>query len=68
MESSSGPVSVLTAANVLQVCLDSGAKKILLSISSAADLATVPQELMGAFSLIFFSTAEEAVFKALGME
>ncbi len=55
-------------ANVLQVCLDSGAKKILLPISSAADLAAVPPELMGAFSLIFFSTAEEAVFKALGVE
>ena len=55
-------------ANVLQVCLDSGAKKVLLPISSAADLATVPPELMGAFSLIFYATPEEAVFKALGVE
>ena len=65
----SGAVSkVENLANVLQVCLDSGAKKVLLPISSAADLVAVPPELMGAFSLIFFSTAEEAVFKALGVE
>ena len=55
-------------ANTLQVCLDSGAKKILLPITSAVDMATVPPELMGAFSIIFYSTPQEAVFKALGVE
>lgn len=55
-------------ANVLQVCLDSGAKKILLPITSAADLGTVPPDLMGAFSIIFYTSAQEAVFKALGVE
>ena len=55
-------------ANVLQVCLDSGAKKVLLPITSAADIGTVPSDLVGAFSLIFYSTPEEAVFKALGVE
>ncbi len=55
-------------ANVLQVCLDSGAKKILLPITSAADLGSVPPELVGAFSLIFYSSPQEAVFKALGVE
>ena len=55
-------------ANILQVCLDSGAKKILLPSTSAADLGTVPPELMGAFSIIFYSTAQEAVFKALSVE
>ena len=55
-------------ANVLQVCLDSGAKKVLLPITSAVDIGTVPSELVGAFSLIFYSTPEEAVFKALGVE
>ena len=34
-------------ANSLQVCLDSGAKKVLLPITSAADLGTVPPELVG---------------------
>lgn len=55
-------------ANLLQVCLDSGAKKILLPITSAADLGTVPPELVGCFNLIFYQSAEDAVFKALGVE
>ena len=55
-------------ANVLQVCLDSGAKKVLLPITSAADIGSVPSELVGAFSLIFYSTPTEAVFKALGVD
>ena len=55
-------------ANVLQVCLDSGAKKVLLPITSAADIGSVPSDLVGAFSLIFYSTAQEAVFKALGVD
>ena len=55
-------------ANSLQVCLDSGAKKVLLPITSAADLGAVPPELVGSFNLIFYSSAEDAVFKALGVE
>lgn len=55
-------------ANALQVCLDSGAKKVLLPITSAADLGTVPPELMGSFNIIFYNSAEDAVFKALGVE
>lgn len=55
-------------ADTLQVCMDSGAKKVLLPLTSAADLGTVPAELIGAFSLIFYNSAEDAVFKALGVE
>jgi ATP-dependent Lon protease len=55
-------------ASVLQVCLDAGAKKVLIPITSAAELGTVPSDLIGAFSLIFYSTPQEAVFKALGVE
>ena len=55
-------------ADVLQVCLDSGAKRVLLPIASAADLASVPAELMGHFNVIFYNSPEEAVFKALGVE
>lgn len=61
-------LKVSELANVLQVCLDSGAKKVLLPMTSASDLATVPPDLIGAFNLIFYSTAEDAVFKALGVE
>ena len=61
-------IKVEELANILQVCLDSGAKKVLVPITSAADLGTVPAELMGAFSIIFYNTPQEAVFKALGVE
>jgi len=55
-------------ASVLQVCQDSGAKKVLLPITSAPELGSVPSDLIGAFSLIFYSTLQEAVFKALDVE
>ena len=61
-------IKVDELANALQVCLDSGAKKVLLPITSAVDLGTVPAELIGCFNLIFYSSAEDAVFKALGVE
>ena len=55
-------------ANALQACLDSGAKKVLLPITSAADLGLVPADLIGCFNLIFYQSAEDAVYKALGVE
>jgi len=55
-------------ANTLQVCLDSGAKKVLIPISSSTDITTVPPELIGNFSLIFYQSAEDAVFKSLGVD
>ena len=61
-------IKVDELANTLQVCLDSGARKVLLPITSAADLGTVPPELIGCFNLIFYNSAEDAVFKALGVE
>lgn len=61
-------IKVDELANSLQVCLDSGAKKVLLPITSAADIGAVPSELIGCFNLIFYSSAEDAVFKALGVE
>lgn len=61
-------IKVEELANTLQVCQDSGAKKVLLPLTSAADLGTVPPELVGSFNLIFYKSAEDAVFKALGAE
>ena len=61
-------IKVDELANALQVCLDSGAKKVLLPITSAADLGSVPSELIGCFNLISYQSAEDAVFKALGVE
>ena len=61
-------IKVDELADSLQVCLDSGAKKVLLPITSAGDLGSVPAELIGCFNLIFYNSAEDAVFKALGVE
>lgn len=61
-------IKVDELANTLQVCLDSGAKKILIPSISFADFSTVLPELMSAFQLIPYQSAEDAVFKALGVE
>ena len=61
-------IKVDELANSLQVCLDSGAKKVLLPMTSAPDLAIVPSDLIGSFNIIFYSSAEDAVFKALGVD
>ena len=61
-------IKVDNLADTLQVCLDSGAKKVLLPQPSFVDFATVPPELMSAFQLIPYQSAEDAVFKALGVE
>lgn len=55
-------------AAVLQVAFDAGAKKILIPMSSAADIATVPADLFAKFQLSFYSSPEDAVIKSLGIE
>lgn len=55
-------------ANTLQVCFDAGAKKILLPMVNAADIPLVPPELFGKFQIMFYSSTEDAVFKALGVQ
>jgi ATP-dependent Lon protease len=52
----------------MQVCFDAGAKKILLPMSAAADIATVPSELFAKFQTSFYTSPEDAVYKALGIE
>ncbi len=61
-------IKVENLADTLQVCLDSGAKKVLLPQISAIDLGMVPPDLMSSFNLIFYQSAEDAVFKALGVD
>ena len=55
-------------ANTLQVCFDSGAKKILLPMSSASDISNVPSDLFSKFNISFYNNPEDAVYKALGIE
>ena len=55
-------------ANTLQVCFDAGAKKILLPMSSASDISSVPSDLFSKFNISFYNDPEDAVYKALGIE
>lgn len=55
-------------ASVLQVAFDAGTKKILMPMSSAVDIPTVPAELFAKFQISFYSSPEDAVIKALGIE
>lgn len=61
-------IKVDELASTLQVCLDSGAKRVLIPSTSFVDFATVPSDLLSAFQLIPYQSAEDAVFKALGVE
>lgn len=61
-------LKVENLASTLQVCLDSGAKKVLLPAATMMDIATVPPDLMSAFQLVPYSDPVDAVFKALGVE
>ena len=54
-------------ASEKQVCLDFSTKKVLLPITSAGDFGAVSAELIGCFNLFFFNSAEDAVYKALGV-
>jgi len=59
---------VSSLANVLQVAFDAGAKKVLLPMSSASDISTVPSELFAKFQISFYEDPIDAVYKALGVE
>ena len=61
-------VPVENFAESLQVAFDSGAKRILIPMSSVKDIPTVPGELFAKFQTSFYSDPVDAVFKALGVE
>lgn len=54
-------------ANVLQVCVDAGAKRALIPASSVVDFQTVPPDLLIKIQPIFYSDPIDAVYKALGV-
>ena len=55
-------------ADRLQVALDSGAKAVLIPSIAGTELGSVPSDLISAFTLKFYSTIEEGVVKALGVQ
>ncbi|EFC6813781.1 hypothetical protein NM188_004927 [Escherichia coli] len=52
-------------ATSLQLAFDSDTKRVLLPISSAMDIPTVPAELFTKFQVSFYSEPVDAVYKAL---
>lgn len=52
-------------ADTLEVCFDAGARAILLPMSSATDISTVPAETFSKFNISFYNDPEDAVRKAL---
>lgn len=63
--------SIVPADNIaetLQVAFDSGAKRILLPMSSVKDIQSIPGELFAKFQTSFYSDPIDAVFKGLGVE
>ena len=58
---------VPSLSEVLQIALDTGAKKLLLPMSSVADISSVPGDLFAKFQVAFYSDPTDAVFKALGV-
>ena len=61
-------VPVEGLAETLQMCFDSGGKRILLPMSSVGDIPSVPGELFAKFQTSFYADPVDAVFKALGVE
>jgi ATP-dependent Lon protease len=61
-------VPVENLAETLQVAFDSGAKRIMIPMSSVQDIPSVPGELFAKFQTSFYSDPVDAVFKALGVE
>ena len=61
-------VQATNLSEILQVAFDSGAKKILIPMSSVGDIQTIPGELFAKFQTSFYSDPVDAAFKALGVE
>lgn len=54
-------------SELLQVCLDAGAKKVLIPISAASKIATVPPDLFSKFQISFYEDPIDAVYKSLAL-
>ena len=57
--------SIDNLSDLLQVCQDAGAKKVLIPISSAGKISTVPPDLFSKFQISFYEDPIDAVYKSL---
>jgi ATP-dependent Lon protease len=60
------PVEII--AEMLRMAFDTGAKRLLIPMSSVSAISTVPGELFAKFQTGFYSEPVDAVFKALGVD
>jgi ATP-dependent Lon protease len=54
-------------SDLLQICLDAGAKKVLIPISAASKISTVPPDLFSKFQISFYADPIDAVYKSLAL-
>lgn len=63
-----GSVGVIeNLSGLLQVCLDAGAKRVLIPIASAGKIETVPPDLFSKFQISFYEDPIDAVYKSMSL-
>ena len=61
-----GSISTIdNLSDYLQVCLEAGAKRVMIPISSASKISTVPPDLFSKFQISFYEDPIDAVYKSL---
>ena len=64
----SGSISSIdNLSDLLQVCLDAGAKKVMIPSSSASKISTVPPDLFSKFQISFYEDPIDALYKSLAL-
>lgn len=66
MALSGSVIGVPNLADSLEVAREAGAKKTLIPLLNAKDMATLPPDILGDVQLIFYQDPIDAVQKALG--
>jgi len=66
MSLSGSIIKVSELANTLQIAREAGAKKALIPIANAADMATLPSDILSDVQIIFYQDPIDAVQKVLG--
>ncbi|KAF5414655.1 MAG: Lon protease [Candidatus Methanogaster sp.] len=63
-----GSVSTIdNLSDLLQVCLDAGAKRVLIPMSTASKIPTVPPDIFSKFQMSFYKDPIDAVYKSLAL-
>ena len=63
-----GSVSTIdNLSDLLQVCLDAGAKRVLIPLSAASKISTVPPDIFSKFQMSIYKDPIDAVYKSLAL-